>query len=63
MLIFFYWKRFHVRLLELESHIVFDYFIVVLYTHLPSNKTRDRRGRDRMVFGFTTIYASRAYHH
>ena len=24
---------------------------------------RDRRGRDRMVVGFTTIYAISAYHH
>jgi hypothetical protein len=25
--------------------------------------SRDRRGRDRMVVGFTTIYAISAYHH
>jgi hypothetical protein len=24
---------------------------------------RDRRGRDRMVFGFITSYAISAYHH
>jgi hypothetical protein len=24
---------------------------------------KDRRGRDRMVVGFTTIYAISAYHH
>jgi hypothetical protein len=28
---------------------------------LPQN--RDRRGRDRMVVGFTTTYAISAYHH
>jgi hypothetical protein len=26
-------------------------------------KTRGRRGRDRMVVGFTTTYAISAYHH
>ena len=25
--------------------------------------TRDRRGRDRMVVGFTTTYTLSAYHH
>ena len=25
--------------------------------------TRDRRGRDRMVVGFTTTYTISAYHH
>jgi len=27
------------------------------------NNRRGRRGRDRMVVGFTTTYASSAYHH
>jgi len=28
-----------------------------------SNKTRDRRSRDRMVVGFIATYAISAYHH
>jgi len=27
------------------------------------NNSRGRRGRDRMVVGFTAIYAISAYHH
>jgi hypothetical protein len=33
--------------------------ISVIYVDLDNT----RRGRDRMVVGFTTIYAIRAYHH
>ena len=32
------------------------------YQRLPY-KSRDRRGRDRMVVGFMTTYAISAYHH
>ena len=31
--------------------------------HLTTENTRGRRGRDRMVVWFTTIYAISAYHH
>jgi hypothetical protein len=30
---------------------------------LPLNEQSERRGRDRMVVGFTTTYAITAYHH
>jgi len=33
-----------------------------IYYMCPNN-LRDRRGRDRMVVGFTTIYTISAYHH
>ena len=35
---------------------------VFVYVHLP-RRNRDRRGRDRMVVGFTITYAISAYHH
>jgi len=28
-----------------------------------TDKDKGRRGRDRMIFGFTTTYAVSAYHH
>jgi hypothetical protein len=31
--------------------------------HITLNTMRGRRGRDRMVVGFMTIYAISAYHH
>jgi len=37
---------------------LFIYIYFVLYPDL-----RGRRGRDRMVVGFTTTYAISAYHH
>ena len=33
------------------------------YPLIPSHFFRGRRGRDRMVVGFTTAYAIGAYHH
>jgi len=33
------------------------------YSHLLTIYLRGRRGRDRMVVGFTTTYAISAYHH
>ena len=44
----------------------FDYHSMHHILHTISNYTflrRDRRGRDRMVVGFTTTYAISAYHH
>ena len=41
---------------ELSFMIRFKVSIISLFT-------RGRRGRDRMVFGFITIYAISAYHH
>jgi len=29
----------------------------------PKHSVRGRRGRDRMIVGFTTTYAISAYHH
>jgi len=34
-----------------------------LINNPSKNESRDRRGRDRMVVGFTTTYAISAYHH
>jgi hypothetical protein len=41
--------------------IVFE--LSVLYYTNKYYKHRDHRGRDRVVFGFTTTYAISAYHH
>jgi len=35
----------------------------LLWSNLSSDMTGGRRGRDRMVIGFTTTYAISAYHH
>jgi hypothetical protein len=32
-------------------------------SEVSSRSVRGRHGRDRMVVGFTTTYAIRAYHH
>jgi len=37
--------------------------ILVIEIGLLSLKVGDRRGRDRMIVGFTTTYAIHAYHH
>ena len=37
MLIFFYWKRFHVRLLELESHIVLFEIMAMVFNATFNN--------------------------
>ena len=37
--------------------------VVLLEQASPLNKRRDLRGRDRMVVGFTTIYAISLHHH
>ena len=38
-----------------------DYRRNILFTHIVLTHKRGRYGRDRMVFGFTTIYAISAY--
>jgi hypothetical protein len=35
----------------------------LLWSNLSSDVTAGRRGRDRMVIGFTTTYVISAYHH
>jgi len=37
--------------------------VLVVWLFSPSNGTRGRRGRDRIVVGFTTTCAISAYHH
>jgi len=37
-----------------------NYFDIYVYA---IKKRRGHRGRDRMIVGFTTIYAISAYHH
>jgi hypothetical protein len=37
--------------------------LLFLYNAHLSRSNRDRRGRDRMVVGFTITYAFSAYHH
>jgi len=36
---------------------------VIWREQVTFNDMRDRRGRDRMVVGFTTTYATSTYHH
>jgi len=37
--------------------------ILTTSNSIISDNARGRRGRDRMVVGFTTTYATNAYHH
>jgi hypothetical protein len=52
--------------------LVFHFIIIFIFGSSPffvsvyllsAILARERRGRDRMVVGFTTIYAIGAYHH
>jgi hypothetical protein len=45
------------------SNAVVPFLKTIPSTMRETIKNRDRRGRDRMVVGFTTTYAISAYHH
>jgi hypothetical protein len=45
-----------------SAYIVIFFVFNDLRWQVVSCKRRGRRGRDRMVVGFTTIYAISAYH-
>ena len=38
-------------------------YVSMYIVYTSTNKDRGRRGRDRMVFGYTTTYAVSTYHH
>jgi hypothetical protein len=44
---------------SIQSITVLSTLLTILFIFM----NRDRRGRDRMVVGFTTTYAISAYHH
>jgi hypothetical protein len=56
----YYVCLFHANKMELINHRGHDHIV-----HMQSMfiAARDRRGCDRMVVGFTTTYAIRAYHY
>jgi len=43
--------------------MMFPFDCSILFAERSSISKMGRRGRDRMVDGFTTTYASSAYHH
>ena len=46
-----------------QSRLSTSALIIMVNTQLSSTNRGRRRGRDRMVVGFTTTYAISAYHH
>ena len=59
ILLFFMWSLILYKIIvSFHFHVLF-----LVINHYVTGIARDRRGRDRMVVGFTTTYAIGAYHH
>ena len=62
---FFFYIFWYTSILYILHFFKFDNLFIVRYCHFASIVGGGRRGRDRMVVGFTTtyMYAISAYHH